>query len=199
LPLYRWKLTGLPVQDKELSGKGKMQMTGILLFMIFQVLLAVILPVFSSLLYNSQSTSMFSRGDSMAGFEINQGEKVLTDTNRFTLQGSSVKFPAYCRCIITDQRFVYFDYGKMAVLHLFLGLVRYTVKGKPVSFPLKEIRLSRGHYARNTRTLSIATADGREILLDDFDKTLHWFKTVFERNGMGLLQTGEEEWSINTS
>jgi len=49
----------------------------------------------------------------MAGYELNQGEKVFTDTNRFTLQGSAVKFPAYTRCIITNQRIVYYDYGKM--------------------------------------------------------------------------------------
>ncbi len=134
----------------------------------------------------------------MAEFELNQGEKVFADTNRFTLQGSEVKFPAYTRCIITNQRFVYFDYGKMAALHLFLGLVRYFVKGKPVRFPLNEVKLCRGRYARNTRTLSISVADGRKILFDDFDKTLHWLKTVLEHNGMSLLQTGEEKWRINT-
>ncbi|MCD6589464.1 MAG: hypothetical protein J7K88_13020 [Candidatus Fermentibacteraceae bacterium] len=134
----------------------------------------------------------------MAGFEIDQGEKIFTDTKRFTLQGSRVKFPAYTRCIITDQRFVYFDYGIMAALHLFMSLVRFLLKGKPVSFPLNEIKLSRGHYARNTRTLSIASEDGREILLDDFDKTLQWLRTVLERNGLSLLQTGEEEWRIST-
>jgi hypothetical protein len=32
----------------------------------------------------------------------------------------------------------------------------------------------------------------REILPDDYDKTLLWLKTVIERNNLSLLQTGEE-------
>ncbi|MEA3266429.1 MAG: hypothetical protein U9P42_05730 [Candidatus Fermentibacteria bacterium] len=133
----------------------------------------------------------------MSGFEFNPGEKVFADTSRYTLQGNKVKFPVHCRCVITDQRFVYFDMGKMAPFHFQLGsLFRLMMKGKPVSFLLQNIKLSRGKYARNKRTVSVAADDGREILLDNFDKTLQWFQNVLQQNGMNLTQTGEEEWRI---
>lgn len=133
----------------------------------------------------------------MAKFEMNPGERVFADTNRYTLQGSNVKFPVYCRCVVTDQRFVYFDMGKMAPFHFQLGfLLRLMVKGKPVSFPLHNLKLSRGHYAKNKRTLSIATDDGREVLLDNFDKSLEWLQTALQQNGVGIAQTGEEEWRV---
>lgn len=133
----------------------------------------------------------------MAGFELNSGERVFADTHKFTLQGSKVKFPVRCRCVVTDQRFVYFDMGKMALLHFQLGfLLSMMIKGKPVSFPLHNLKLSRGHYARNKRTLSIATEDGKEVLLDNFDKSLEWVKNALTQNGVGLTQTGEEEWRV---
>lgn len=133
----------------------------------------------------------------MSGFEFNPREKVFADTNRYTLQGNKVKFPVHCRCVITDKRFVYFDMGKMAPFYFQLGfLVQSMMKGRPVTFPLHSVKLSRGKYARNKKTLSVAADDGREILLDNFDKTLQWFQNVLQQNGMSLTQTGEEEWRI---
>lgn len=70
------------------------------------------------------------------------------------------------------------------------------MKGKPVTFPLHSIKLSRGKYARNKKTLSVAVDDGSEILLDNFDKTLQWFQNVLQQNGMSLTQTAEEEWRV---
>lgn len=76
----------------------------------------------------------------MNGFELNPGETIYTDTNRYTFQGSKIKFPVYCRCLVTDQRFVYFDMGKMAPFHFQLGfLLRMLIKGKPVSLPLRNL------------------------------------------------------------
>ncbi|MCK5785549.1 MAG: hypothetical protein KAH54_03210 [Candidatus Sabulitectum sp.] len=58
----------------------------------------------------------------MAAFELNPGERVFADTNRYTSQGKKVKFPVYCRCIVTDQRFVYFDMGRMAEKCFWTGM-----------------------------------------------------------------------------
>ncbi|MCD4706807.1 MAG: hypothetical protein K8S62_03620 [Candidatus Sabulitectum sp.] len=131
----------------------------------------------------------------MASFELNPGERVFADTSRYTLQGSKMKFPVHCRCVVTDQRFVYFNMGKMAPLHFQLGfLIRMMVKGKPVSFPLHNLKLSRGHYGKNKRILSIATDSGQEVLLENFDKSLEWFQNALTGNGVSFAQTGEEEW-----
>lgn len=133
----------------------------------------------------------------MAGFELNPGERVFAEAQRFTLQGSKVKFPVRCRCIVTDQRFVYFNMGKMAPFHFQLGfLLKLLIKGKPVSISLHNLKLSRGHYAKNKRTLSIAADDGEEVLLDNFDKSLEWVKNALTQNGASLTQTGEEEWRV---
>ncbi len=133
----------------------------------------------------------------MSDFEIYPGERVFADTKKYTLQGNKVKFPVRCRCVITDQRFVYFDMGKMTPFHFQFGfLLRLLIKGKAVSFPLHTIKLSRGKYAKNKRTVSVKDDDGREILLDNFDKTIQWFQGVLQQNGMSLNQTGEEEWRI---
>jgi len=134
----------------------------------------------------------------MAGFETNPGERVFADTNRYTLQGSKVKFPVYSRCIVTDQRFVYFDMGKMAPFHFQLGfLLRLMVKGKPVSLPLRNLKLSRGKYAKNNKILLASAEDGREVLLDRYEKSLEWFRNVLMQNGIGLSQIAEEEWRVS--
>jgi len=133
----------------------------------------------------------------MARFELNPGEQVFSDTSRYAIQGKKVKFPVHCRCIVTNQRFVYFDLGKMAPFHFQLGiLLRLLVKGKPVSSPLSDIRISRGKYAKNKRLLSISAENGNEVLLDNFEKTFEWFQNALLQNGLSLMQTGEEEWRL---
>jgi hypothetical protein len=134
----------------------------------------------------------------MAHFELNPGERVFTDASRFAIQGKKIKFPVHCRCILTNERFVYFDLGKMAPFYLQLGfLLRLLVKGKPVSSPLHCLKISRGIYAMNKRLLSISAEDGYEILLENFDKTFEWFQNALLQNGSNLIQTGEEEWRIS--
>lgn len=134
----------------------------------------------------------------MAGFELDPGETVYVDTNRYTLQGNKVKFPVYCRCILTSKRFVFFDMGKMAPFHFQLGfLLRLMVKGKPVSLPLRDLKLSRGRYAKNSKILSLSTSDGKEIFLDRYEKSLEWFREALVQNGIGLSQTAEEEWRVS--
>jgi len=134
----------------------------------------------------------------MAGFQLNPDERVFEDTKRFTIQGGKVKFPVRCRCIVTDQRFIYHDLGKMAPFHFQLGfLIQLLVKGKPVSLPLRNLSVSRGKYAKNKKLLRLSTEDGREILLDKFEKSLEWLKNVLSQNGVGLSQTAEEEWRIS--
>ncbi len=134
----------------------------------------------------------------MAVFKINPGERVFADTNRYTLQGNKVKFPVYTRCIVTDQRFVCFDMGKMAPFHFQLGfLLRFMVKGKPVSFPLRNLKLSRGRYAKNNKILLVSTEDGRELFLDRYEKSLEWVQSVLLQNGIGLSQIADEGWRVS--
>ena len=129
--------------------------------------------------------------------ELNTGENVLVDTKRSTLQGKKVKFPVYSRCVLTDQRFVYFDLGKMAPFHMQLGiLIMLLVKGNPVSFPLEGLKVSRGKYAKNKKLLELKAIDGSVVLLDRFEKSLKWLKDSLMSNGIGLYQTGSEEWQV---
>ena len=134
----------------------------------------------------------------MAAFELNPGERVFADTNRYTFQGKKVKFPVYCRCIVTDQRFVYFDMGRMVPFYFQLGfLLRLMVKGKPVSIPLHNLKLARGKYVKNNRLLRASGEDGREVLLDRYEKSLDWIQSVLAQNGVALSRTGEEEWQVS--
>ncbi len=129
--------------------------------------------------------------------ELNPGENVLVDTKRSTLQGKKVKFPVYTRCVLTDQRFVYFHLGKMAPLYLQLGfLLRLLVKGNPVSLPLEGLKVSRGKYAKNKKLLELKSIDGSAVLLERFEKSLEWLRDSLLSNGVGLTQTGEEEWQV---
>jgi hypothetical protein len=99
--------------------------------------------------------------------------------------------------VITDRRFVYFDLGKMAPLYLQLGfLLRMLVKGNPVSLPLEGMKISRGKYAKNKKLLGLKAVDGSVVLLDRFERSLEWLKDSLMSNGIGLTQTGEEEWQI---
>jgi hypothetical protein len=133
-----------------------------------------------------------------ASLELNPGERVLADTTRCMLQGKRIKFIVWSRCVVTDQRFIWFDLGKMAAWHLQLGfLLKMLVKGRPVSMPLHGLVLSRGRYAMNTKLLSLRTPDGSEVLLDRYGKSLEWLQNVLAENGMSMSQTGEEEWTIN--
>ena len=129
--------------------------------------------------------------------DLNPGENILVDTKRSTLQGKKVKFPVYSRCVLTDQRFVYFDLGKMAPFHMQLGiLIMLLAKGNPVSFPLEGLEVSRGKYARNTKLLELKAIDGSAVLLGGFEKSLEWFRDSLLSNGIGLSQTGSEEWLV---
>lgn len=129
--------------------------------------------------------------------EFNPGENVLIDTRRSTLQGKKIKYPVYTRCVLTDQRFVYFHLGKMAPLYLQLGiLLRLLVKGNPVSLPLEGLKVSRGIYFKNKKLLELKSIDGSAVLLEKFEKSLEWFKDSLLSNGIGLTQTGEEEWQV---
>ncbi len=129
--------------------------------------------------------------------ELNPGEKILIDAKRSSLQGKKVKFPVYSRCVLTDQRFVYFDLGKMAPLHMQLGiLIMLLVKGNPVSLPLEGLKASRGKYARNKKLLELKAIDGSAVLLSGFEKSLEWFRDSLLSNGIGLSQTGTEEWQV---
>jgi len=134
----------------------------------------------------------------MAKFQPDPDEMVFADTSRYTLQGARVKFPVRCRCVVTNRRFVYHDLGKMAPFHMQLGiLIQLLVKGKPVSLPLRNLKVSRGKYARNSKLLSLSTDDGSEILLDSYAKSLEWLQGVLADNGIGMRQTAGEEWRVD--
>jgi hypothetical protein len=133
----------------------------------------------------------------MAKLELNPDESILADQTRCMLQGKKIKFVVWTRCVVTDQRFIWFDLGKMAAMHLQLGiLLRLLIKGKPVSMPLDGLRISRGKYALNTKILTITSPDGSEVLLDRYEKTLEWLQNLLAENGMSMSQTAEEEWTI---
>jgi hypothetical protein len=130
-------------------------------------------------------------------FELNPGENIIVDTKRSSLQGKKVKFPVHSRCILTDQRFVYFDLGKMAPFHMQLGiLIMLLIKGNPVSLTLEGLKISRGKYAKNTKLLELKAIDGSVVLLNRFERSLEWFRDSLLGNGIGLTQTGEEEWQV---
>ncbi len=133
--------------------------------------------------------------------ELEPGERILEEQSRYTLQGTGkLKYPVHTKCIITDRRFIYFDPGKGALLHSQFGLLglllRKLAKGKPMSLPLKGMRVARGKYYRNKKILELKTLDGASIFLDRFEKSLEWFRGVLENNGVSLSQTSEEEWHI---
>lgn len=133
----------------------------------------------------------------MPKFTPDPDERVFSDKRRYTLQGGRIKFPVDCRCVLTDRRFVFHDLGRMAPLYTQLGiLLKLLIRGRPVSLPFGTITISRGTYARNKRMLLVSSDDGNEVLLDNFDKSLEWFRTALEQNGMGLVQTGEEVWRL---
>lgn len=133
----------------------------------------------------------------MAKFTPDPDERILDDRRRFTLQGGKVKFPVDCRCVITDRRFVYHDLGRLAPFYFHLGiLLKLLIPGRPVGIPFDGLKLSRGTYARNRKLLRVSSDQGGEIHLDNFDKSLEWFRTTLEENGLGLVQTGEEEWRV---
>jgi len=130
--------------------------------------------------------------------ELNPGENILVDVKRSTLQGKKIKFPVFSRCVLTNQRFVYFDLGKMAPFQTQLGiLIMMFVKGNPVSIPLEGLKVSRGKYVKNSKLLELKAIDGSAVLLNRFEKSLEWFRDSLMSNGIGLNQTGEEEWQIS--
>ncbi len=134
----------------------------------------------------------------MITFELNNNENIFTDTNRFTLQGNKIKFAVYSRIIITNQRFVYFDMGKMSPFYLQLGfLLKMFIKGKPVSLPLKNLEISRGHYAKNSKILCMSSEDGNKVLLDNYDKSLEWFSNILLSNGIALQQIADEKYRVS--
>ncbi|MCK4827072.1 hypothetical protein KA005_65665 [bacterium] len=129
--------------------------------------------------------------------ELNPGENILIDTKRSTLQGKKIKFPVYTRCVLTDQRFVYFHLGKMAPFYLQLGiLLRLLAKGNPVSLPLEGLKVSRGKYGKNKKLLELKSINGSAVLLERFEKSLEWLRDSLLTSGIGLTQTGEEEWQV---
>ena len=132
-----------------------------------------------------------------AKMKLNPGENILVNSKRFTLQGKKVKFPVRTCCIVTDQRFIYFDLGKMAPFHMQLGLlIMLLVKGKPVSLPLEGLKVGRGTYFKNKKILELKAIDGTAVLLEKFEKSLDWLKEALLSNGIGLSQIGEEEWQV---
>ena len=133
----------------------------------------------------------------MAGLELQPDERVLADRTRCMLQGRRMKFIVWTRCVLTDRRFIWFDLGRMAAMHLQLGfLLRMLVKGRPVSIPLDGLILSRGKYGLNRKLLSIRSADGEEVLLGSYEKSLEWLQNTLAENGMSMSQVGEEEWTV---
>lgn len=129
--------------------------------------------------------------------ELNPGENILLDEKRYGLQGKRIKFPVRSRCVITDQRFINYDLGRMAPFYMQLGfLLRPLAKGKPVSLPLDGLIVRRGKYFKNSKLLELKAQDGTTVLLDRFEKSLEWLRDNLMSNGIGMDQTGEEEWRI---
>ncbi len=86
----------------------------------------------------------------------------------------------------------------MAPFYFQLGfLLQLLVKGKPVSLPLNNLKVSRGKYAKNTKLLLLFTEDGKEIFLDRFEKSLKWLQEILLQNGISLSQLADEEWRIS--
>lgn len=132
-----------------------------------------------------------------AKIELSPGENILVDSKRSTLQGKKMKFPVHTRCIVTDQRFIYFNLGKMAPFHMQFGfLIMLLVKGKPVSLPLEGLKVGRGTYFKNKNILELKSIDGNNVLLDRFEKSLDWLKEALMPSGIGLSQIGEEKWQV---
>jgi hypothetical protein len=138
-------------------------------------------------------------GSEMAKLELDPDEQLLTEGTWGMLQGRKVKFPVWGRYVITNKRFLYQDMGKMAPMFAQLGiLLRLFVRGRMVGLPLQGLRLSRGKYGLNRKILEITASDGRSVLFDRFDKALDMLRTGFETSGIGLYQTGEEEWTVQS-
>lgn len=131
-------------------------------------------------------------------YVLDPDERELVKTNRFTLQGKGkLRYPVHTKCVLTNKRFIYHDWGKLAPFQTQMGiLLRLLVKGKPVSLPLKGMRIARGKYYRNSKLLELTAPDGTTVMLDRYDKTLDWFRKSLENGGIGLSQTAEEEWHI---
>jgi len=134
-------------------------------------------------------------------YVLEPGERVLEEQSRYSLRGDGkLKTPVYTKCVVTDRRFIYFDPGKGALFHSQFGLLglllRKLAKGTPVDFSLKGMKITRGKYFKNKKLLELTSADERTILLDNYDKSLAWFRGVLENNGISMSQTAEEEWHI---
>ena len=132
---------------------------------------------------------------------LEPGERVLEEQPRYSLHGDGkLKHPVRTKCVITDRNFIYYDPGKGALLHSQFGLLglllRKLAQGKPVNLPLKGMKVARGKYFKNKKLLELTSVDEKTILLDNFDKSLSWFRGVLESNGISLSQTAEEEWHI---
>ncbi len=133
----------------------------------------------------------------MAKHRLQPHERVLWEGRCYGLQGKKVKFPVSTRNVITNRRFIHYHLGKMAPFYTGLGiLLRPLVKGRPVSLALDGMKLTRGRYARNRKLLSLRSADGTEVLLDNFEKSLEWFRSTLETNGISLTPLGDEEWRV---
>ncbi len=129
---------------------------------------------------------------------LDPGERVLVDVKRYGLQGKKVKFPVRSRCMITDRRFIHYDLGRMALFYMQLGfLLKPLVKGNPVSLPLDGLIVGRGKYFKNRNILELKAQDGTVVLLDRLDRSLEWFRDAMMSSGIGLSQTGEEEWRVS--
>lgn len=129
--------------------------------------------------------------------DLNLDESILLDEKRYGLQGKKIKFPVRSRCVITNQRFINYDLGKMAPLYMQLGfLIRPLVKGRPVCLPLDGLTVRRGKYFKNSKILELRAQDGTSVLLDKFEKSLEWLRDNLMSHGIGMNQTGEEEWRI---
>ncbi len=129
---------------------------------------------------------------------LEPGEKMLSSTRRMMYQGGGrAKFAVHARCALTDRRFVYWDLGRMAAVHLQLGiLLQLLVKGRPVSLPLQGLRISRGKYGLDGKVFRVEAEDGTTVMLSRFRKTMEWFRSTLEKEGFALGQTGEEEWRV---
>ncbi len=133
----------------------------------------------------------------MAKFVPDPDEQVLKKGRIPTLQGrGKVKFPVFADFVLTDRRLVCFDVGRWAPIHSQGILWQLIVKGTPVSLPHGETILTRGRYALNRNILLASAPAGTQFMLDGFDRTLKMLREALENAGLGMVQQGEETWTI---
>jgi hypothetical protein len=132
----------------------------------------------------------------VARFIPDPGERILKSGSIYTLQGARIKAPVYSRYILTDRRFIWHDMGRWAFLQSQGALWMLLVKGKPVSLPYSEMKITFGKYAMNKDLLLFSVPDGRGVLVGRREKTLDLFREALGQAGMSLVQNASEEWCV---